>query len=100
MIFYSRWRSSEEEQVFAFVVLDCRTMRVSTKHGSLPKGEWELPFVADKALHFISSEKAPTTLASWSLEDGASGTWDVAVVEPDDNYGHPQKKGTLSKFFE
>uniref|UniRef100_A0A9J2PJ70 RING-type domain-containing protein n=1 Tax=Ascaris lumbricoides TaxID=6252 RepID=A0A9J2PJ70_ASCLU len=92
---------------FVYCSFNCQTLRLSTRKGFLPPGQWELPFTAHedaslnspfhenplKSLHFISTEHTTTQLASMPIDaDGSTGTWNIRAVLPDNNDTHPPRK--------
>lgn len=98
IIFYDRFtRHSHSDPLdeqasslsFVYCCFNCHTLRVSTKKGTLPPGQWELPFIAHQSVHFISTEHSTTQLASISIDAiERSESWNVRTL----NDPHPPRK--------
>ncbi|CAJ0933977.1 unnamed protein product, partial [Mesorhabditis belari] len=99
MIFYERFSRAhsidgdENQNPLHFVccILDTTTMRVTTKQGMLPMGQWELPFITNRKLHVLCTTRSPNILASRSLESTET-LWDARAINPSLNDLTPAKK--------
>ncbi|CAJ0583661.1 unnamed protein product, partial [Mesorhabditis spiculigera] len=98
MIFYERFSrahaETDENQAplhFVYCSMDTATMRVATKEGMLPNGQWELPFITNRKLHVLCTTRTPNILASRSLDSNET-LWDARAIAPAFNDQTPAKK--------
>ncbi|KAK0403123.1 hypothetical protein QR680_016727 [Steinernema hermaphroditum] len=91
---YSRRHSSEShdrpEASFLFWSLSCSTKIVTSQFGTLPPtSAWELPFICDNHLCFVSIERQRSHLVSIPLECDEShpNVWTVTQLDGDEEYG-------------
>uniref|UniRef100_A0A0N5AGA1 RING-type domain-containing protein n=1 Tax=Syphacia muris TaxID=451379 RepID=A0A0N5AGA1_9BILA len=99
MIFYDRYErhlhNSEEQKPLPFVYacFNCHTLKLITRRGTLPIGQWELPFVAHQSIRFISMESSSTQLASQQITNEMRDTnWNIKSVAADLNDALPARK--------
>uniref|UniRef100_A0A914Z0P6 RING-type domain-containing protein n=1 Tax=Panagrolaimus superbus TaxID=310955 RepID=A0A914Z0P6_9BILA len=87
-IFYERYDQSQpnEQLHFSYIAVDLSTLEIlRPKTGSLPSGgNWELPFVAEMKLHFISLERNANKIAQLPMNFLASelNAWIIDPLNP------------------
>lgn len=102
IIFYDRFTRHSHSDPFdesiptlsyVYSCFNCHTLRLSTKKGELPPGQWELPFVAHQSVHFISTEHSTTQLVSYPVDTtDDSATYNIRNISPDNNDINPPRK--------
>ncbi|VDN32368.1 unnamed protein product [Gongylonema pulchrum] len=97
MIFYERFTRHASPQAtqlpYVYCKYDCQSHRTTMHKGALPEGQWELPFIAHQHLHFISTERSSTQLASIPVSRNLDGSvWDIRVVSSDGENAVPPRK--------
>ncbi|TKR73093.1 hypothetical protein L596_020444 [Steinernema carpocapsae] len=88
-------QTGRQETAFLLWNLTCSTKIVTSQYGTLPPRDWEMPFLCDNQLCFVSIERHGSYLVSIPLkcDERNPNVWTVTELEGDEEYGDfPPKK--------
>ncbi|KAE9547263.1 hypothetical protein FO519_009525 [Halicephalobus sp. NKZ332] len=96
LIFYERYDKNfpEESLNFVYVAVDLSVLELTRpKTGTLPPdGRWELPFVAEMKLHFLSLDRTGGKIASLPMNFLVEQGWVIQQTTPTNDGEFPSKR--------